>query len=573
MNAQKRSCDFLSEFFSEFISNIREVRDPDLRVLYSQKSVFLGEYSPFQDVNHDVSLPGQGSPIENYDLIFLNPSFSKIIANSKENPYVNQITGRLNCLAEEGISFVLLPNFEISLSNKSFVQKLAAKGFFINGVLRLPEGFLRPDTSIRPLLVCISRVEAPITLFVEFEGWEANSFGQFEVISSNLLNVIFQDWKEIVRESRGDPTFISEIEDIDWDDLWNGVYSNFSDFLSFEHWKIEDELKRTNSDYLNFKPCKFADLILEINTIRSGEIHLSDRENCIYIPIVGNQKVVSKISEFKIKPHNYAELVINTESVNLEYLVSFLNSKIGQLKISAAKTTGAQTIPKLSKSKIENLEIRMPNLQTQDGLLAGVKKIQQIYSTVERIKSDIDLNPLSSKDIEKLDSILNSMSEFTAQDKIRHLILVGENKTTEFKETLHLDKKTKEKNKLLEHSVLKTIVGFMNSDGGTLLVGVSDEQKLVGVEEEINKFHKSEDKYLLHFKSLFKRSIGEEFYSLYETQLINIDNRIVMRIDVLPSDKEVFLDGKEFFVRTNPSTDKLEGMKLLEYCKRRFIST
>ncbi len=570
MTTHKRACDFLSEFFQEFVSSIRETHEPELKSLYLKKSVCLGEYSPLLNIEHDVCSLGMGKPKKKYDLIFLNPSFSKIISNSKDDPYINQISGRLDCLTQNGISFVLMPSYEISLSNKNFVKKLGEKGFYINGVLRLPEGFLRPDTGIRPLLVCVTRKETPYSLFAEFEGWEANLFDQFSGLCVNLLNIIFLDWNQLETVQIDEPIVTNETDDIEGEDLWNGIYSDFDEFIGFEYWKINDELERINSDYKHFKPYKFLDLIKQMKIIRSGETHNGINENCIYLPIIGNQEVISSISEFKIKPHNYAQILLDTMIVDRDYLISFLNSKIGQLKINAAKNISNQVIPKLSKAKIENIEIRIPDLQTQKKLLEGVTKVKKIYSTVERIKNDIELNPLSSKDIEKLDAILNSMSEFSIQDLLRKTISIGENKTTEFKETLSLDKKTQQKNKLLEHSALKNIVGFLNSDGGTLLVGVSDNKEITGINDEIQKFHKSEDKFLLHFKNLFKRSIGEEFYNFYETQLIYISEKIVLRVDVTPSDKEVFLDGKEFFVRTNPSTDKLEGAKLLEYCKRRF---
>jgi len=44
----------------------------------------------------------------------------------------------------------------------------------------------------------------------------------------------------------------------------------------------------------------------------------------------------------------------------------------------------------------------------------------------------------------------------------------------------------------------------------------------------------------------------------------------VFRVNCAPSDIEVFVDGKDFYVRTNPATDKLDGPKLLEYVKQRF---
>ena len=262
-----------------------------------------------------------------------------------------------------------------------------------------------------------------------------------------------------------------------------------------------------------------------------------------------------------------------SEELDKDYIISYLNSKIGRLIIETKKSIGNPLIPKLSLTKVKNLEIKLPPFEIQKNLSSSVIKINEVHAKVKKIKSEIELNPLTSKDIEKLDLILQAMSEFTVQDKIRQRIYIGENRKTEFKETLSLDINTKQKNKFLEHASLKTITAFLNSEGGTLLIGVSDNQKIVGVEEEIDKFHKDQDKFLRHIKSLIKRSIGEEFYTYLDTNLIKIDNKVLMVVDVSPSDSEVYLDGKEFFVRSGPSTDKVEGRKLVEYCKRRFFNT
>jgi predicted HTH transcriptional regulator len=36
----------------------------------------------------------------------------------------------------------------------------------------------------------------------------------------------------------------------------------------------------------------------------------------------------------------------------------------------------------------------------------------------------------------------------------------------------------------MEYAVLKSIAGFMNTHGGTLLVGVADDGAIVGIEED-----------------------------------------------------------------------------------------
>ena len=66
------------------------------------------------------------------------------------------------------------------------------------------------------------------------------------------------------------------------------------------------------------------------------------------------------------------------------------------------------------------------------------------------------------------------------------LIKRGENEKIEFKSTLRINLHTKEQDKKVENSVLKTIVAFLNSEGGTLLIGVSDCGEIIGIEKDIN---------------------------------------------------------------------------------------
>lgn len=159
------------------------------------------------------------------------------------------------------------------------------------------------------------------------------------------------------------------------------------------------------------------------------------------------------------------------------------------------------------------------------------------------------------------------------KDPIKLLIADGENKTTEFKETLSLDVKSGKKESYIELSAFKTIAAFLNTNGGTLLVGVNDSGQVTGIDEEIEKFHKgSKDKFLLHFKNILKSRIGEGNYPLIEYALVTSVNRTIFQVVCKASNKACYLDGKDFYVRTNPATDKLEGPKLVEYVTNHFMT-
>ena len=112
---------------------------------------------------------------------------------------------------------------------------------------------------------------------------------------------------------------------------------------------------------------------------------------------------------------------------------------------------------------------------------------------------------------------------------------------------------------------------FFNTNGGTLLIGITDRGFISGIDLEIEKFHmSSNDKFLKHFKNKFKERIGEQNYPLIDYDLVSVDDKTVFNITCSRSKKEVFDKHKNFYVRTNPATDKLEGKDLVEYIDRRF---
>ncbi len=155
-------------------------------------------------------------------------------------------------------------------------------------------------------------------------------------------------------------------------------------------------------------------------------------------------------------------------------------------------------------------------------------------------------------------------------EKIASLIKKGEGPKMEFKSTLRTNLHTGEIDKNIELAILKTIVAYLNSEGGTLLVGVSDDGKIAGLEKDN---FENNDRLKLHLGNLIKQHIGREFFNMIEYELFPVEDRHVLKIDCLPSDKRVFLkNGKEeeFYIRSGPSSSRLSGSALVDYINNRF---
>ena len=70
------------------------------------------------------------------------------------------------------------------------------------------------------------------------------------------------------------------------------------------------------------------------------------------------------------------------------------------------------------------------------------------------------------------------------EENLGALIAQGEGPKLEFKSSFRWDYKQDKLNRGLENAVLKTLAGFMNGQGGTLLIGVDDSGEVLGLEKD-----------------------------------------------------------------------------------------
>ena len=338
--------------------------------------------------------------------------------------------------------------------------------------------------------------------------------------------------------------------------------------LSIQKWNIKRQISLLDTDYKKFSNIKLGELAIEVNLCKTGGEHLP-KPNTTYIPKIGTQSVICNLDDAKIKHQNYIQIVCDPERCMPEYLSEFFNSALGEMVLNVLKSES--TISSITKKDICEADIALPDLETQKQIIDTSRKLKLILERITTLKSNVAVNPLGKDQISQIDSVLDAISELAESDKIKSLIRNGESKILEFKETLSLCLRTREKKPYIEDSVIKTIGGFLNTDGGVLLVGVEDSGVIKGIEIESNLFHKgNKDKFLLHFKNMLKNRIGEQFYPFIDQDLVHVDGKTVLRVQCKSSDKAVYVDDNDFYVRTNPATDKLEGRKLVEYIQAHF---
>ena len=431
--------------------------------------------------------------------------------------------------------FFVEPAFFSSQEGSMLEESLNKKGYYVNAIFN---GYKDAGSPTSPLFVLISKRQSNSVFLAELSGKL-----QALQVARNYCT------KEISN------------------DLFRGIEIEEGTFSGFHKAKVKLQIEKLKTQYKEFEKYSIGDIVKEVISAASG-CNLEERYNSVYIPKLGKSPVVSKLSETTIKHQNYFQVVLGEKASN-EYMVAFFRSDLGKLTLQSLTTE--VTIPRINKRDIEQVVVALPSIDVQEEILVTHRKLEKLRTKIDRLDSELALNPTSSSVI---DSMLESIGGLTEADKVRKLIRQGESKTVELKETLDLDVKKKTKEKYIQESALKTIVGFMNAEGGTLLVGVADNGDITGIDGEMNKFHKnSSDKYLLHVKNLVKARIGEQYYPYIDHKIITVNQRSILKVNCKKSDEPCYLDKEDFYVRTNPATDKLKGPKMVAYIQNHWPST
>lgn len=451
------------------------------------------------------------------------------------------IFNTIKYLSKNGLAiFPVIPAIFYPSKGRKFLKLIEENGFYIDAAFELPAIF-SPETELCPYLISIRR------------GMPSNYF---------IANI---------QDPENHSSVISNyLRRYDAGSLKEGTIVQKENFISFPKYRVDSELKILQKQFSEFKQVSIKDVAITINRVYKDK-KLTHKPNSVYFPRVGNSDVVCRIEDCSIQHKNYYQIELSDQVLSA-YFSYIFKSQLGKTIRETLKV--GMVIENVSKELLENTTIPLPDLKTQQEVLNASDKIRFLKDRLDSVEEELSVNPLDHNNFfnEQIDKLIQEAELENNIQRIRCLVRKGESKTLEVKQSFRSDVKGQERRSSLGEGCLKTIVGFLNADGGELIVGVRDDGEFSGLEAEINKFHKgSKDEFLLSLQNKIQNRIGGEYYPYINYELVKVDrNCTVLLVNCKASKKACYLDGKHFYVRTNPATPKLEGPRLVDYVNERF---
>ena len=227
------------------------------------------------------------------------------------------------------------------------------------------------------------------------------------------------------------------------------------------------------------------------------------------------------------------------------------------------------------------LKDRIPSSVSKISYLLHLNDLQAIPSDKENSWKEMILEdpwPIISDEGVTSESLISAHCKEIHAKSTEELVTMDESQCLELKSSVwHAYDIPKNPNltqseivKEINEGAIKTVSGFLNSDGGTLLVGVNDDNEILGLTRDMKASNtKNTDDYELRLTRLLSDKCGRPNIAEFVRVTISPSGENqVCRLDVRPATSPVFTENEKFYVRVGNSTNSLLPSEIYEYCIR-----
>jgi type I restriction enzyme R subunit len=158
---------------------------------------------------------------------------------------------------------------------------------------------------------------------------------------------------------------------------------------------------------------------------------------------------------------------------------------------------------------------------------------------------------------------------------IEELIDNDEDYTVEFKSTARWDLRENQPSRVMEDAIVKTVAAFLNTDGGTLLIGIGPDRAVIGLAHDYEQVEpKNGDGFVNWLTTHLINALGHTPVTRARARIAVHANHEICRVDVAASPVPVWArtskDAQVFFVRMNNSTRPLPNAEIVAYLAGRW---
>ncbi len=280
---------------------------------------------------------------------------------------------------------VFIVSEQLLASSKQVLEQLASRGLIVQGVVAIPRGDSFP-VSIQPVIILVGR-QAAENLFVA------------ELTADERRNrTVWRLYQQ--RHAAQDPSMGLLLEP----ETFVGVQAA----IELAQLKIE-------AAKLGLKPEPLSTLSNRVDQVDRDK-PFEHYPNSIYIPQrLGTVHTLPT----DLTANHYWRIELNRERADADYAAKLLNLPIGKMMLRAVAT--GSTIPNLSRTGIERLELYLPGIEVQRQTINNDNQIERLIQDLTELRRDLWSKPHIDTPV---DSRINTIFDAAVNEADRFRIWV-----------------------------------------------------------------------------------------------------------------------------------------------------
>jgi len=262
-------------------------------------------------------------------------------------------------LHAQGVGLFVVPSaFFFSKPYRPILRHFQELGLGIQAALALPAGLFAPYTNIPTYLVVVRR---------------------------HVVGRMFV--AQLSNDSKTDDQIVANLKDEkEGGSLELGRFVDPSSFTGLDSIRIAERMEEAEKRF-GAKAVGLGDIATAINLGRFKEdFSFPEQENAIFIPLIGISDAVNSVEDFKLKPQNYAQVVVDPSKSHPHFVAQFLSSELGKELREKSKTG---IIPKMNKRTLMDLHVIVPDLQTQKRMLEVEARLAAIRNVLLGLQNEL----------------------------------------------------------------------------------------------------------------------------------------------------------------------------------------
>lgn len=279
-----------------------------------------------------------------------------------------------------GVGVAILPP-AFAIRRGSVGQRLGEFGLHLDAVIELPPGSFAPSTQVGAAIVVV-RPGPPCDVFAARLNGDA---GHDSTALANFHK------RRMVSEDPSLGLLISPTE-------FRGVGP-----------ALAQARRRRQERRTGLQAVPLRELL---TAVQMGRANLSFQEeaDAVYLPLTGRREAVTRVPDLELKPQNYAQLRVQLDRVDPEWLAGYLSSPEG-LEARESHSSGA-AISRLTRDSIGEIHVFVPPLVQQIEAAAAYRSASPIRDEVHELGRSVWTDARASKRLQALTKKLDSEASF-----------------------------------------------------------------------------------------------------------------------------------------------------------------